>query len=260
MTGLGAVAALIFNPLAGYFSDRWVTSDNRSLIVSVGLVTGAISLGLLGLQHSVIGIAICWTLCQATINIAYSSMAASVIDHVPRKDWGFAWGLIAVSQALGIILGFGAIVLIFKSVTGGMTAIAGCYAVCLVPLVVLLIRLPRVHPAGAARPVREGLKALLNGGTGYSAVWIGQFLVDAGELDRPALPLLLPPGRHPLPEAGHRPAHPGLVATGATIVATVTVGRLSPTGRPATAGTPCSPLRCWPPPASCSPWSAPGTR
>ena len=144
VTGLGAVAALIFNPLAGYFSDRWVTSDNRSVIVSIGLVTGTASLGLLGLQRSLLGIAICWTLCQATINIAYSSMAASVIDHVPRRDWGFAWGLIAVSQALGIVLGFGAIVLVFRSVTGGMTAIAVMYA-----------RLP--GPAGgAAGPAAEG--------------------------------------------------------------------------------------------------------
>ena len=227
VTGLGAVAALIFNPLAGYFSDRWVTADNRSLIVSIGLVTGAISLGLLGLQHSVVGVAICWTLCQATINIAYSSMAASVIDHVPRKDWGFAWGLIAVAQALGIILGFGAIVLIFKSVTSGMTVIAGMYAVCLVPLVVLLIRLPRVHPAGGGRSVREGLAALLNGGTGYSAVWIGQFLMElANSIALLYLYYYLQDVIH-YPKPGTGQLILVSVAVGATIIATVVIGRLS---------------------------------
>jgi MFS family permease len=227
VTGLGAVAALIFNPLAGYFSDRWVTADNRSVIVSIGLVTGAASLGLLGLQRSVLGIAICWTLCQATINIAYSSMAASVIDHVPRRDWGFAWGLIAVSQALGIILGFGAIVLVFPTVTGGMTAIAGMYGVCLVPLVVLLIRLPKVRISGAGRSVREGLKALLNGGTGYSAVWTGQFLMELA--NSIALLYLY----YYLQDVIHYPK-PGTgqlilvgVAVGATILATVTIGRLA---------------------------------
>ena len=29
VTGLGAFAALIFNPLAGHYSDRWVSADNR---------------------------------------------------------------------------------------------------------------------------------------------------------------------------------------------------------------------------------------
>ena len=77
MTGLGAVAALIFNPLAGYFSDRWVTADNRAVIVLIGLVPAERPARPARLQQSMVGIAICWTLCQATINIAYSSMAAS---------------------------------------------------------------------------------------------------------------------------------------------------------------------------------------
>jgi MFS family permease len=227
VTGLGAVAALVFNPLAGYFSDRWVTADNRSVIVAIGLVTGTASLGLLGTQRSVAGIAICWTLCQATINIAYSSMAASVIDHVPRRDWGFAWGLIAVSQALGIIFGFAVIVLLFPSVTGGMASIAVIYAFGLLPLVVLLRRLPRVQLAGPGRSVREGLKLLLNGGTGYSAVWIGQFLMELA--NSIALLYLY----YYLQDVIHYPK-PGTgqlilvgVATAATILATVTVGRLA---------------------------------
>ena len=227
VTGLGAVAALIFNPLAGYFSDRWVTSDNRAVIVSIGLVTGGASLGLLGLQRSVPGIAICWTLCQASINIAYSSMAASVIDHVPRKDWGFAWGLLAVAQALGIVLGFGAIVVVFPSVTGGMTAVALLYAVSLVPLVVLLARLPRVQLAGPGRPVREGLKALLNGGTGYSAVWVGQFLMElANSIALLYLYYYLQDVIH-YPKPGTGQLILVSVAVGATILATVTVGRLA---------------------------------
>jgi MFS family permease len=227
VTGLGAVAALIFNPVAGYFSDRWVTSDNRSVIVSIGLVTGTASLGLLGLQRSVLGIAICWTLCQATINIAYSSMAASVIDHVPRRDWGFAWGLIAVSQALGLILGFGSIVLVFRSVTGGMTGIAVMYGVSLVPLVVLLARLPRVQLAGSGRSLREGLTALLNGGTGYSAVWTGQFLMElANSIALLYLYYYLQNVIH-YPKPGTGQLILVSVAVGATILATVTVGRLS---------------------------------
>lgn len=228
VTGLGAVAALIFNPLSGYFSDRWVTADNRSTIVAAGLATGAVSLALLGLQRSVPGLAICWTLCQATINIAYSSMSASVYDHVPRRDWGFAGGLIAVAQSVGLIIGFVTVVLLFPAVTSGMTAVTGIFAVSLCPLVVLLRRLPRVERAErAGRSARETIRVLLAGGTGFSAVWAGEFLVTLAN----SIALLYlyyyvqDVIRYPKPGTGQLILV--AVATGAAILATVTVGRLA---------------------------------
>jgi len=228
VTGLGAVAALVFNPLSGYFSDRWVTADNRSTVVAAGLVTGALSLGLLGTQRSVVGLAICWTLCQATINIAYSSMAASVYDHVPRRDWGFAGGLIAVAQSVGLIAGFATVVLLFPAATAGMTAVTCCYAACLLPLVVVLRRLPRVErEPGPGWSTRAGLQALLTGGTGFSAVWIGEFLVTLA--NSIALLYLY----YYLQDVIHY-RRPGTgqfilvaVATTAAILATVAVGRLA---------------------------------
>ena len=174
-----------------------------------------------------VGIAICWTLCQATINIAYSSMAASVIDHVPKRDWGFAWGLLAVSQALGIILGFGAIVLVFPSVTGGMTAITVIYAVGLPRWWCCSAGCRGCSSAVPAGPSARACKALLNGGTGYSAVWIGQFLMELA--NSIALLYLY----YYLQDVIHYP-NPGTgqlilvgVATAATILATVTIGRLA---------------------------------
>jgi MFS family permease len=89
VTGLGALAALVFNPLAGHYSDRWVSADNRAAVILVGLVTGGVAHVVVGLQHSLIGIAIWWTLCQATINIAYAPMSAIVVDHVDKRSWGF---------------------------------------------------------------------------------------------------------------------------------------------------------------------------
>jgi MFS family permease len=222
VTGLGAVAAMIFNPLSGYFSDRLVRKDNRSAIVLAGLVGGALSLAALGLQTSIAGIAICWTLCQATINIAYSSMAASVVDHVRKHDWGFAWGLIAVAQALGLIGGFATVVLIFPGIKAGLAAVTAIYAVCLVPLVIVLYRLPRVdRPATKPSPIRT----LLAGGHGFGAVWAGKFLVMlANSIALLYLYYYLQDVIHyPKPGAGQLILV--VVATAATILATVTVGR-----------------------------------
>jgi MFS family permease len=144
VTGLGALAALVVNPLAGHYSDRWVSADNRVVMVLIGLVTGGVAHAILGFQHSIVEIAIWWTLCQATINIAYSPMSAIVVDHVDRRSWGLVWGLISVAQAVGLIVGFAEVVLVFPSVTAGMIAISVGYVVCLIPLVFVLYRLPRV--------------------------------------------------------------------------------------------------------------------
>ena len=254
VTGLGAFAALVVNPLAGHYSDRWLGADNRVVTIIIGLVTGGVAHVVLGYQHSIVGIAIWWTLCQATINIAYSPMSAIVVDHVDRRSWGLVWGLISVAQAVGLILGLAAVVEVFTSVTAGMTAISVGYVVCLIPLVVVLYRLPRVSlaahdtapdgadgapdgdgaprdaghaPEAGAAASPPGLRALLSTGPGFGLVWLGKFLVTLAETV--ALLYLY----YYLQDVVHY-RDPGqgqlilvLIATMAVIVATVAVGRVA---------------------------------
>ncbi|HTR93693.1 MAG TPA: MFS transporter [Trebonia sp.] len=231
VTGIGALAALVVNPVAGHFSDRWVATDNRSVTVLIGLVTGGLALELLGLSHSLVAIAIWWTLCQATINIAYSPMSAIVVDHVDRRSWGFVWGLISVAQAVGLIAGFAMVVLAFPGTRAGMTAVTVMYVVCLAPLVYVLYLLPRVsYPASRDRPrarFAEGMTALVSAGQGFGKVWAGKFLVMLAETI--ALLYLY----YYLQDVVHYP-NPSqgqlilvLIATAAVIVATVTVGRIA---------------------------------
>ena len=249
VTGLGAFAALVVNPLAGHYSDRWVSTDNRAVTVLIGLVTGGVAHAVLGWQHSLVGIALWWTLCQATINIAYSPMSAVVVDHVDRRSWGLVWGLISVAQALGLIIGFAAVVFVFPTVTAGMVAISVGYVVCLFPLLLVLYRLPRVsYPsasaiasgpavsgspgAGAAGAETvaargAGLRALLSAGQGFGLVWLGKFLVVLAETV--ALLYLY----YYLQDVVHygNPSQGQLIlvltATVAVIIATVAVGRMA---------------------------------
>ena len=232
VTGLGAFAALVFNPLAGHYSDRWVSADNRAAMILVGLVTGGVAHVILGYQHSIVGIAIWWTLCQATINIAYAPMSAIVVDHVDKRSWGLVWGLISVAQAVGLIIGLAAVVLVFPSVTAGMTAISVGYVVCLFPLIVVLYRLPRVSYGSEGSPAtgasgRPDLRALLATGQGFGLVFVGKFLIMLAETV--ALLYLY----YYLQDVVHY-RHPGdgqliliLIATVAVIIATVAVGRVA---------------------------------
>lgn len=234
VTGLGALAALIFNPLAGHYSDRWLSADNRATMILTGLVTGGITHVVLGFQHSIVSIAIWWTLCQATINIAYAPMSAIVVDHVDRRSWGLVWGLISLAQAVGLIFGLAMVVLVFPSVVGGMTAISVEYVVCLIPLVVLLRRLPRVShgpsassAAGSPAGGRPDIRALLVASQGFGLVFVGRFLIMLAETI--ALLYLY----YYLQDVVHY-RDPGdgqliliLIATVAVVIATVAVGRVA---------------------------------
>jgi MFS family permease len=235
VTGLGALAALVFNPLAGHHSDRWVSADNRVATIVVGLVTGGVAHVVLGVQHSIIGIAIWWTLCQATINIAYAPMSAIVVDHVDKRSWGLVWGLVSLAQAVGLIVGLAAIVLVFPSVTAGMTAISVGYVVCLIPLVVVLYRLPRVSYAAQAASVtgcppggrRADIRRLLMAEKGFGLVFIGKFLIMLAE----TIALLY---LYYYLQDAVRYRDPGdgqliliLIATMASITATVVIGRVA---------------------------------
>ncbi|HEY0934861.1 MAG TPA: MFS transporter, partial [Trebonia sp.] len=253
VTGLGALAALVFNPLAGHYSDRWVSSDNRTRLILVGLVTGGIAHAVLGLQHSLAGIAVWWVLCQATINVAYAPMTAIVVDHVDRRSWGLVWGLVSGAQAVGLIAGLAAVVLVFPSVEGGMFAISAGYVLCLIPLLLVLRRLPRVcylpgkrapltpaaappgpllpsptSPAAAAGPAwLATVRALVSAGPGFGLVWVGKFLVTLAETI--ALLYLY----YYLQDIVHY-GNPGqgqlilvVIATVAVIIATIGVGRVA---------------------------------
>jgi MFS family permease len=235
VTGLGALAALVFNPLAGHHSDRWVGVDNRVATIVVGLVTGGVAHAVLGLQHSIIGIAIWWTLCQATVNIAYAPMSAIVVDHVDKRSWGLVWGLVSLAQAVGLIVGLAAIVLVFPSVTAGMTAIAVGYALCLVPLVVVLYRMPRVSYAAEAAAAagdppggrRPDIRRLLTAEQGFGLVFVGKFLIMLAETIA-----LLYLYYYLQDEVRYHDPGDGqliliLIATMASVIATVAIGRVA---------------------------------
>jgi MFS family permease len=237
VTGIGALAALVFNPVAGHLSDRWRKADNRAYTVLFGLVAGTLGHVILAYQHSVLGIAIWWTICQAAINIAYSPMSAVVVDHVDRKFWGLVWGLVSVAQAVGLITGLAAVVLVFQSTTAGMLSVAVGYGLFLIPLVVVLCRLPRISSrsagAGGARP-RQGLiagslpafRALL-GGRGFRSVMAGRFLIMLAETIALLYIYYYLQDDIRYPNPGHGQLILILIATVATIAATVTVGRLA---------------------------------
>jgi MFS family permease len=148
VTSLGAVAAMIAQPVVGAMSDRTTSRlGRRRPWILYGTLVGAAALALLAGQHTIAGIAICWCLVQAGLNAMQAALTAAVPDQVPVRQRGVASGWISLQQAVGVVVGV-ALVSILVTGNGGYVVVA--VAVLILGLPFLFTRSPRL--AVADRP------------------------------------------------------------------------------------------------------------
>lgn len=136
VTGLGAVVAMVANPLAGALSDRTAGRFGRRRPWTLGgAIAGAAALALLAGQHTIAGIAIGWCLAQAGINAMQAGLAAAVPDRVPLTQRGVISGWIGIPTTASVVL---AVILVSKVVSGnsGYILLAACTVALVLPFVV----------------------------------------------------------------------------------------------------------------------------
>ncbi|MES1199874.1 MAG: MFS transporter [Pseudomonadota bacterium] len=106
VTGIGATAATVANPIAGALSDRTHTKFGRRTpwIVSVALIATPM-LMLLGAMQTIIGVTIGWCLVQIVMNCFQASFAAVLPERVPMDQRGVASAALGVGVPVGIIIG-----------------------------------------------------------------------------------------------------------------------------------------------------------
>ncbi|THV23451.1 MFS transporter [Glycomyces paridis] len=131
VTGVGALVAVVANPLAGALSDRTAGRFGRRHPWTLGgVLLGAAALCLLGLQTSVLGVLLCWCLAQAALNAGYASVNAGIPDHVPVRQRAVVSGWIGFPQALGLVLGAVVVTVLVTDLSAGYVVI-GLAAVAL---------------------------------------------------------------------------------------------------------------------------------
>ena len=104
VSSLGALAALLANPVFGRISDRTTGRLGRRrpwlVIGALGLTAG---LAVIATAQSLAVVAVAWFLCQMSANAALAAFTASVADHVPVFERGKVAGLIGVMQNVAIL-------------------------------------------------------------------------------------------------------------------------------------------------------------
>jgi MFS family permease len=124
ISGIGAVVAMVAQPLAGALSDRTVSRLGRRHPWTLGgALVAAAGLALLAMQVSLIGVIICWCVALAGLHAMQASLTAAVPDHVPVRQRGSVAGWIGLQMTLGVVVAVALVSLIFTG-NGGYVLIA----------------------------------------------------------------------------------------------------------------------------------------
>ncbi len=236
VTGLGAAAAMIVNPLAGALSDRTTLRYGRRHIWTLGGgLTGAGALLLLAQQQTILGVALAWVGAQICFNTMLAALTAAVPDRVPVAQRGAVSGWVGIPQVLGVVFGVVLVTAIVTGTANGYAAVALVAVVFMLPFV-LLTRddpLPRAHrPPASVRAVLTGLWIDPRRHPDFAWAWITRFLVQLGNALGTLYLLYFLSDRVRMPDPEGALLTLILVYTVALIATTVVAGRLSDrTGR-----------------------------
>jgi len=182
VTGVGAVVAVIVNPLAGALSDRarprfrGRAYGRRHLFTLSGILASAIALLGLSGADSLLAVTLWWALAQVGLNVMLATLTAAVPDRVPVSQRGLVSGWIGMPQALGLVMG--AIL-----VTAVVTTIAPGYLLLTIGLLVLAIPFALFTPDDALGPApvaKIRWKLDLKGHPDFAWAWGTRFLVQMG--------------------------------------------------------------------------------
>lgn len=102
VSGVSAVFAALFNPVAGALSDR---SGRRSPWILAGGLLAVPVMALMGAVNSVLLVAIAWCLGQAVMNVYQAAITSVVPDRVPVERRGAASAAVGLAMPAGSVVG-----------------------------------------------------------------------------------------------------------------------------------------------------------
>ncbi len=142
VSGAGAISSGLATPVAGALSDRTTRkyalgrmTGRRHRWTLVMALLGAISLAILSLQATVLGVTVLWVLFSAFQNGEYASLSAAIPDHVPVRQRATVAGWVGMPQALGLVVGTVLVVAVFTGQISGYLVLAVLLVVFTLPFV-----------------------------------------------------------------------------------------------------------------------------
>ncbi|HWR86535.1 MAG TPA: MFS transporter [Rhodoglobus sp.] len=139
ISGIAGVCALITYPLTGALSDRTTSRfGRRRPWIFAGTIVFAVSLFLLGLQTSIVGVGVFWSTALIGFCMQSAALTAVISDQVPVRQRGFVSGWVAGPQAIGILVGILLITELGLGILAGYGLMAALLVLLVVPFVLLV--------------------------------------------------------------------------------------------------------------------------
>ncbi|OLR94114.1 MFS transporter, partial [Actinokineospora bangkokensis] len=183
VTGLGALVAVVANPVAGALSDRTTSRfGRRKPWVAGGALLAAAGLLLLLNQSSVAGVAVGWVVVQVALSAMLAGLVATVPDRVPENQRGVVSAWVGATQPMATLAGTALVTVVVSTVSAGYALVAGVVLVLLVPFLVWVPDSPAV-PGPRAERRRGGFFASFAAALRHADfrwAWITRFLIQLG--------------------------------------------------------------------------------
>ncbi|HEY9329452.1 MAG TPA: MFS transporter [Streptomyces sp.] len=184
VTGLGALVAVLANPLAGAWSDRTTSRfGRRRPWILGGALAGAAGLSITATQHTVAGVAIGWCLAQAGLNAMLAGVTTPIADRVPLTQRAQVAGWTGIMQSFGLVLGALITTLLITGVRSGYVTLAVLTVALALPFVLRHSEppLPRaLRPAFDARAFARSLWVGPRRHPDFGWAWLTRFLINLG--------------------------------------------------------------------------------
>ena len=211
--GVGAIVALIVNPLVGLLSDRTCSRFGRRHPWTVaGAAVAVVGMVVLAFAPNVGIMILGWCVAQAGLNTMLATLMSALADRVPVVQRAMAGGLVGIAQMLGTVLG--AVVVIVVSGLAGLPISFGvCAAFIVIGTAFFVLRTPdarlpvEFRPAAAVGGVLRNMwisprrhpdfawawscHFMINLGNAFGTLYLLYFLKDAVHLEDPDTGLLI---------------------------------------------------------------------
>ncbi|MGM7696599.1 MFS transporter [Microbacterium sp. A84] len=166
---VGGMAGVIAGPLAGLLSDRTRSRWGRRRPWAIGgSVLSAASLVLTGTVSEPLAVGAAWVGVSIGVAVVSAALTAMIADQVFAQR-GTASAFVSSAQAVGIVVGVGAVVLLGLSVAASYIMLAGLILVIGVGTAVLL---PDPQPASTRKIAKENWRERMGALQDRSFVWV----------------------------------------------------------------------------------------
>ncbi|MER5361412.1 MFS transporter [Streptomyces sp. NPDC002785] len=184
VTGLGALVAVVANPLAGAWSDRTTSRfGRRRPWILGGALAGAAGLAVTATQHTVAGVAVGWCLAQAGLNAMLVGVTTPIADRVPLTQRAQVSGWTGLMQSFGLVLGALITTQLITGVRSGYGTLAVLTVALALPFVLRHSEPPlsrALRPAFDARAFARSLWVSPRQHPDFGWAWLTRFLINLG--------------------------------------------------------------------------------